>query len=163
MGRTVAYLAAAQLVLLGFVATKLTSIEQALENTELDSPLVVEQATARAGHEAQAAATPERHDWESSLRRIIREEIGSVDKVHRIESNPVGQVASVGSSSRPHDPARLVAVNRQLDYFISIGQISPAEMSALQQEIAGLDEGGRRQILGKLTGAMNRGVLKGQL
>ena len=163
MSKVFVILAAVQLVLLGFIATKLISLEQAVENAALIGPQIAQRVTATAGHEAQDAAVPGPHDWESSLRRVIREEIGSFEQLRGIETGSVVRGSGSGANSPPHDPARVAAVNRQLDYFISIGQISPAEMSALQREIAGLDEDARRQILGKLTGAMNRGALKGQL
>ena len=163
MSKVFVILAAVKLVLLGFIATKLASLEQAVENATLNGPQLARRVTATGGHEARDAAASEPHDWEASVRRVIREEIGSFEQLHAIGTGSVVRGSGPSSSSPPHDPARVAAVNRQLDYFISIGQISPAEMSALQREIAGLDEDARRQILGKLTGAMNRGALKGQL
>jgi len=159
----VAIIAAVQIVLLGLIATRLTSLEQAVANAALDGPQVAQRVPATAGHETQDAAVPGSHDWESSLRRVIREEITSFEQLREIGTGSVARGLGSSSSSPPHDPARVAAVNHQLDYFISIGQISPAEMSALQREIAKLDEDARRQIFSKLTGAMNRGALKGQL
>lgn len=163
LGRLVAILAVAQLVLLGFMASSLIRLEQTVEDAALNGAQVAQQARATAGREVEDAKTPIPEEWESSLRRIIREEIGSGERGHSIEPIPAGPSVGLASSSPPHDPARVAAVNGQLDYFISMGRISPAEMAALQWEIAGLDEAARRQIMGKLTGAMNRGALKGQL
>jgi hypothetical protein len=163
LGKTFAVLGAVQLVLLGFIAIRLTGLEQAVENTALNGPQVAGPATATAAREPQDATTPEPHDWESTLRRVIREEIESVDQIDRIELTSAGQVAGTGPSSPPHDPTRVAAVNSRLDYFISMGRISPAEMAKLQQDIARLDDGARKQMLGKLVRALNTGSLKGQL
>ena len=162
-GKAFAIVAAAQLVLLGIIAAKLIHLEQAVENAALNGLQIVGKATATAAHARQDATTPIPHDWELTLRRVIREEIESVDPVHLIESISAGQAVGSGSSSPPHDPTRVATVNSQLDYFISVGRISPAEMAALQREIAALDEGARRQMLSKLVGALNTGGLKGQL
>ena len=98
---------------------------------------------------------------EESLRRIIREELAA-QSFSESGSDRSGEtvMASV-------DPAemrdRRAAIAQQVDYYSSIGQISEIEMQALQVGIAALDSSGRREMLSKLTRAMNAGTIKGRL
>jgi hypothetical protein len=59
--------------------------------------------------------------------------------------------------------ARHEQVSQQLEYYVSIGSISNAEMQRLQMDIAKLDAKGRTEMLRELTRALNSGRLEGQL
>lgn len=98
---------------------------------------------------------------EALLRRIIREELAA-QGVNDPETERSGNNAVA-----PTDPAdtrdRRDSVARQIDYYASLGEISDKEMLTLQAEIAKLDPSGRREMLGKLTRALNSGAIRGHL
>ena len=52
-------------------------------------------------------------------------------------------------------------VQQEIDYYISVGAISPREMESLQANIARLNPADRRLMLSKLTQAMNDGLIDG--
>ena len=53
-------------------------------------------------------------------------------------------------------------IDRDLDSYIGLGKIEPAEMADLQFKIAKLPPGERREMLTRLTKAMNAGDLEGE-
>ena len=98
---------------------------------------------------------------EELLRRIIREELSAQPLG---ESDPDHSGVAVVPTVDPAEmQRRRDAIDQQIDYYSSIGQISETEMQALQAEIATLDTSGRREMLGKLTRAMNSGSIRGHL
>ena len=97
------------------------------------------------------------------LRQIIREEL-----LAHLDSQPapVDQAVSATAASSTDTAEyqrRREQVVQQLDYYSSVGSISDADMQILQVDIAKLDRAGRREMLGKLTRAMNAGELEGRL
>ena len=58
---------------------------------------------------------------------------------------------------------RRSVVSQQLDYYVSLGRISEAEMAQLQSDIARLDPDARTDMLRRLTQALNSGMLEGRL
>lgn len=100
---------------------------------------------------------------EDRLRQIIREEL-----VAHVENGslPESQVSrSVASATV--DPLKMEArreqISQQLEYYVSVGRISDAEMQKLQIDIAKLDADGRTEMLRELTRALNSGRLEGRL
>ena len=100
---------------------------------------------------------------ENQLRPIIREELAAQLDVR---SGPDIQMDSV-IESNPTDIAerryRRELVAQQLEYHTSVGTISDVDMQKLQAEIAKLDEAGRKEMLSRLSRALNSGGLKGRL
>lgn len=99
---------------------------------------------------------------EFQLRQIIREELGAYAAT---SSNPDGRV----SESATYDPdtaakrqVQLDLVSQKIEYYSSLGSISEIEMGDLEMEIARLDAAGRREMLRKLTQALNSGTLDGR-
>lgn len=100
---------------------------------------------------------------ENQLRKIVREELAA-QLGTLSEANAQNDSAAV---LEPVDEAKYQyqreLVAQQLNYHTSVGRISDTDMQKLQMEIAKLDEAGRREMLGKLTRAMNSGELDGRL
>ena len=72
-------------------------------------------------------------------------------------------------ASTTHEPAtaaeqqyQFERVGQQIEYFSSVGHITDTEMGNLQTEIARLDQAGRREMLRKLTQALNSGAIEGR-
>lgn len=100
---------------------------------------------------------------ENRLRKIVREELAA-------QLGGLSEASAQKESAavlEPEDEAKYQyqrqQVAQQLDYHTSVGRISDTDMQKLQMDIAKLDEAGRREMLGKLTQAMNSGGLKGRL
>lgn len=100
---------------------------------------------------------------EDRLRQIIREEL-LVQSGNPSSSQPQ---ALRSAASTPVDPVEMEArreqLSQQLEYYVSVGSISDAEMQRLQIDIAKLDAKGRTEMLRELTRALNSGRLEGQL
>ena len=95
------------------------------------------------------------------LRRIIREELAATG-AQPAHAGPGG----AGLPPVPVDPARAQLqrdrVARQLDDYRRIGQITPVQMRALQEDIARLDPAARTAALRQLTRALNTGQIDGR-
>lgn len=97
---------------------------------------------------------------EAQLRRIIREELAVALRdrdEHRVKD------AAAQRRSPEDNHYQREYVSQQIDYYASVGSIDEQEMHELQREIAELDEAGRKEMLSKLTRAMNARQIKGQL
>ena len=99
---------------------------------------------------------------EDQLRRVIREELGAYASHTPNANGQVSELASYDPASAPEKQYQLEQVSQRIEYFASVGNISGMEMGNLQMEIARLDEAGRREMLGKLTKAMNSGAIDGR-
>ena len=100
---------------------------------------------------------------EDRLRQIIREEL-----VDQFENQSLSQPQpSRFAEPAPVDPVEMEArreqISQQLEYYVSVGRISDAEMQKLQIDMAKLDAKGRTEMLRELTRALNSGRLEGQL
>ena len=97
---------------------------------------------------------------EERLRQIIREELGASS------GNGSAQYAAPATMYASVDPdefeRRREEVDQQLEYYASVGSISDTDMQKLQMNIARLDDAGRKEMLSKLTHAMNSGRLDGR-
>ena len=95
------------------------------------------------------------------LRAILREELAQehIRPVQEpIQPDPV--------HSRTPSPAELQqrdVVAQQIEAYRGTGTITDAQMLELQADIAQLDAASRRQMLSKLTRALNTGEIKGRL
>jgi hypothetical protein len=100
---------------------------------------------------------------EIQLRHIIREELRSHFDSQPEPGNQAKSATALSSTDTSEYHHRRELVVQQLDYHTSVGSISNADMQKLQGDIAKIDEAGRREMLGKLTRAMNSGELEGRL
>jgi hypothetical protein len=100
---------------------------------------------------------------DKQLRQIIREELAAqLDGSSGTDEKTDASTASnVTDHSEIQYQRELVA--QQLEYHTSVGSISDTDMQMLQGEIAKLDAAGRKEMLGKLTRALNTGGLEGRL
>ena len=109
---------------------------------------------------ASAPADAPRID-EQRLRSIVREELA------REHNRPVAaSPPPVPTQSRDPSAAQLQqrdVVAQQIEAYRALGTITEAQMQDLQVAIAQLDAVSRRQMLSKLTRALNTGDIKGRL
>lgn len=99
---------------------------------------------------------------EDRLRQIIREELAarpvhtstSIEQMHAFSGS--------GSVNSDENQIKRDIVVQQLEYHKSAGEISNADMQKLQMQIGKLDEVSRREMLRKLTQALNSGELQGR-
>jgi len=96
---------------------------------------------------------------EARLRRILTEEINAglsgVAQTHL----PASPEATIGVPERRD---QLEQVAGEIEYHISVGSISTADMESLQVKIATLDPAERKRMLNKLVSAMNAGLIDGR-
>ena len=97
---------------------------------------------------------------EARLRQIVREELIVVlrnQDEYRMDD------AAARERSPEENRYQREYVSQQIDYYASVGEISERDMHELQRSIAELDNAGRKEMLSKLTRAMNTQQIKGQL
>lgn len=104
----------------------------------------------------------------AELRRLIRDELRAGASI--AADAAVFAANSQNSAEQAFDDLQLTEtdwqsalVDQELDFYITRGAISPAEMSALQSEIAKLGPKGQADAMRRLVGAMNAGELDGRL
>ena len=160
---TLAIIALAQLVALFLIHNRIGAVER-------DLATVMSSQNVRAHRYQPAnAGTPAQPDQilavpaEDRMRQIIREELhAELRHVSMAGQQPDPSVVTV-----PADAAEMASrrelVSEQINYFLSIGRISDAEMQDLQLNIAKLDAAGRTAALGELSRAVNSGRLEGRL
>ena len=123
-------------------------------------PVVQRAAVVEGGRGVTPGHVPAAVTDEALLRQIIREEIAALDD--DVGSNATSETRTTARSPEEVRYQRAY-VSDQIDYYASVGAISPEQMHELQREIAALDEAGRREMLSKLTRAMNAGRIEGHL
>jgi len=104
------------------------------------------------------------------FRQIIREEIAAFEDRLPVQSDrhiATGQTDNKtdnrSSAYSAADSLYLKAsMHQDLDTYLGRGKIEPAEMANLQLQIARLPDEDRREMLTRLTKAMNAGELKGE-
>ena len=99
---------------------------------------------------------------EARLRQIIREELRAQPASDANSDQPVAGTGTFNPDAVPENRIQLDRVSQKIDYFSSIGHISEDEMGDLEMEIAKLDPAGRRDMLRKLTQALNSGAIEGR-
>lgn len=97
---------------------------------------------------------------ESRLRRIIAEELKAGMSGISSESMPPGAEPDVGTAEQSD---RIQRIEQEIEYHLSVGSISTADMEALQARIATLEPAVRKRMLNKLVSAMNAGQIDGRL
>lgn len=92
---------------------------------------------------------------DARLRQLIREEIDAALDRDRAARRP-----SVGEARAEVDPAAIREVEDKLQFILSSGEISAAELDRLQLSIAQLDEASRKEKFSELARAINLGTVK---
>ena len=100
---------------------------------------------------------------EDRLRQIIREELGAQLGRQPEPDNQMDSVIASSSTDRAETEYQRELISQQVEYYASVGSISDTDMQRLQIEIAKLDESSRKEMLRKLTRALNSGRLEGRL
>ena len=108
------------------------------------------------------------------MRWAIREELAAIEGLSTAQENrsssrgELGGRANAGPEARPGGASSVDhiylkdSVSKDVDNYIGFGKIAPAEMATLQMKIARLPPQDRREILSRLTKAMNAGDLEGE-
>jgi len=100
---------------------------------------------------------------ENQLRQIIREELRAQLDGRSGSDKQMGAVIASDSTDTAENQYQRELVAQQLLYHTSVGSISNVDMQKLQGEIAKLDAASQKEMLGKLTRALNSGELEGRL
>ena len=116
---------------------------------------------ARSPASAPASVEAPRID-EERLRAILREELAQE------HNRPVAESLPAAPSPAPYNPSAAELQQRdlvaqQIEAYRAVGTITDAQMQELQADIAKLDAVSRKQMLSKLTRALNTGDIKGRL
>lgn len=98
---------------------------------------------------------------EQRLRAILREELAQEHNRPVADSLPA-------TPAPPHNPSAAELQQRdlvaqQIEAYRAVGTITDSQMQELQADIAKLDAMSRKQMLSKLTRALNTGDIKGRL
>ncbi len=99
---------------------------------------------------------------EDRLRVVIREELSAYLAAQAQPNNADRQTIVPGSVDPVELDYRKEQVSQQLDYYTTVGSISDLDMQKLQMDIAKLDDASRKEMLRKLTRALNSGQLDGR-
>ena len=100
---------------------------------------------------------------EQQLRQIIRDELIAHMDVQGQNDDRARPAVIRDAITESEYQDRRDRVGERINYFSSVGRISEAEMQRLQADIATLNKAGRREMLGRLTRALNSGELDGNL
>ena len=99
---------------------------------------------------------------EDRLRQIIREELAAQPVRTSTSIEQMHAVSGPDSTNSAENQIKRDIVVQQLEYHKSAGEISNADMQKLQMQIGKLDQVSRREMLRKLTQALNSGELQGR-
>lgn len=146
-----------QALAIGFLTYALLDISRELGSISAVAPRATEyDDNAYASQDGEFTAE---HLTEAQLRRIIAEEISAgIGDVTRTEL-PAAAVVNASTAERSDQTER---VAEEIEYHISVGSISTADMESLQGRIARLDPADRKRMLNKLVSAMNAGLIDGR-
>ena len=100
---------------------------------------------------------------ENQLRQIIREELGAQLDGRSGPDEETDSFKESNTSDHPEYQYQRELVAEQLEFHTSVGSISDTDMQRLQGDIAKLDAAGQKEMLGRLTRALNAGQLDGRL
>ena len=159
--KLISLLAAAQLVLILVLLSRLNSVEQAVATQSPEAQPRANHVSASRSVSDPAANTC--NPGEDRLREIIREEVGAL-----LVSTPAPQSLAgetVGSDERTEVDYQQQpqAVEQSLYFYTQVGRISQGEMRQLQSDIAKLRPEDRRDMFRRLAKALNDGTLDGRL
>ena len=103
------------------------------------------------------------------IRLVVREELSAINESRPASAQrtaPGQSVQTASTEAGALSPAESVFLKeetlRDIDSYVALGAISPAEMANLQIKIARLPPSDRREMLTRLTKAMNSGDLQGE-
>jgi len=100
---------------------------------------------------------------EALLRQVVREELAAQLAVTAAPGATRVAVAPAAPRDPEKDRRQRERVEQQIEHYRSVGNISDAQMIELQNDIALLDPISRREMLSKLTRAMNADEIDGRM
>jgi hypothetical protein len=92
---------------------------------------------------------------EARLRQVVREELAALTATTAAAPGAARFAAAPAPRDAEKDRLQRERVAEQIDRYRSVGAITDAQMNELQNDIAQLDPASRREMLGKLSRAMN--------
>lgn len=98
---------------------------------------------------------------EAVLRQILRQELTAYSPAITVTQREDVPSVDPRGQGQPLNSAEFARIDQQTDLYISAGAISDAQMEKLQDELSRLDPVARREILSKITKAINSGALAG--
>jgi hypothetical protein len=168
--RILAVLVALQTAAIAALLMKIDALEDSVTAISLaqSSDLIIEAAGERTVENPSTAVQLDTHLIQSELRGIVRDELAAAHAAYFPAQYPQRERAEPESEHGGGEKAReyqqqLEIVSGDIDYYVSEGSISEAEMAALQIQLAKLDLSGRKQMMRKLLDALNSGDLAGRL
>jgi hypothetical protein len=100
---------------------------------------------------------------ENQIRQIVRSEVlAALASTQQNENITNKKQKETNITEEELEEAKVLVAN-DINYYIGNGEISPVQMSDLQEKIARLDLKSRKQMFAKLVSAMNSGQIEGQL
>ena len=172
-----------QVAALGFLGFRVTEIDARSNNIAvLVEAYVAQSARAASERSANKPYTVDTFSGRNAageenlikeIRRIFREEIAASEgrplpsSNRRAAMNRAGKGAGAGPEESPGaapiDTVYLKdTLHREIESYIGLGRIEPVEMADLQRKMARLPDEDRREMLTRLTQAMNAGDLQGE-
>ncbi len=157
-------LSALQILVLTVLLTRITALEP--DVISIKGPAATERASEVVSHTYASPFMDSKlpdYPSESRLRAVIREELQrqlAMVPAAELAPNPALAVANGTPIADAH---QVQLVEQELEYYVSLGSISRIEMANLQRQIAGLDDASRKDLLRKLTKALNSRSLDGRL
>ena len=100
---------------------------------------------------------------EERLRQIIREEVSYLSQDVREDRHQEGNNVAMATEDPQARAMERDYVAQQIEYYRSLGSISPEEMEELQSDVANLASADRKQMMSRLVRAMNAGEISGRL
>lgn len=168
--RVLVVLVALQTAAIAALLMKIDALEDSVTAIALSqsSNLMIEAADERTVETPSAVVQLDSHLVQSKLRVIVRDELAAAHAAYFPAQYPQRDRAEPesehdGGEKAREDQQQLEIVSGDIDYYVSQGSISEAEMAALQIQLAKLDLSGRKQMMRKLLGALNSGALAGRL
>ena len=145
----------------------LTTFQLALSMHRMESSLSLLQQELERARQATALAKRDPSDSNSApglsssaLRQLIADAVQ--DQLADREPS-VAQADAPSPAQRRREDQLAREVGESIQYHISVGTISQADMQTLQQQILRLDQEARRRALGELVTAINDGTIKARL
>lgn len=159
-------LSAVQTVLLVFLGVRVLDIDARTDKlVDNANALQIERAqTERHG----AATRPMVMSGPSAdeIREIVHEELAGFaadDPASTYQQTAAGPPGSSDASPYKDNPIFKETVRQDLENYIRVGEMTEGEMADLQQKIARLPADQRREMLSRLTKALNSGELDARL
>ena len=161
--RLLAALAGLQVVAILFLAGRVMTLDRDMDAIAavLESqPVNPSVDASRAPAEPTAIQNP---PDEKLLRKVVREELSAQLERYATQQGAASETDAPDPATEAERRYQRELVEQELEHYISQGTISELEIQHLEAEIAKLDKDGQREMLSRLSRAMNSGELEGRL